>query len=121
MKKLVCVLLFAFSAVAAQADTLTCTLSSGSKSTKTVLKLDAIPEDGVGSAGVYDLSYYLELSCDAAKCEGGVTFNSGMAEDEVGQTGFEFARDKRSRTVIDEPLEGAPDGRDYRFVCKYTK
>lgn len=107
--------LFSFGAIA---DEITCMLKSGKQKTAVTMDLDTEYEEGIYSEYIYDLNFYMEVFCKNTNCEVVLTVNSGMAEDEVGQTGFQFRRDNGKKGLFREPLTNTPDGRKYTLSCR---
>lgn len=108
----------------AMADSLKCTIQSGTEKDVVHLRLadKAKASEGLGTAdGVYDLGFWLQADCTKRKCTVNYTLNSASAEDEVGQAAFNFTRGRQSGPIYSEPLTNAPDRRAYTFSCEYIR
>ncbi|MGE0528157.1 MAG: hypothetical protein AB7G93_07605 [Bdellovibrionales bacterium] len=102
------------------ADSITCTLQSGEKTTSATLALESPQEDYAIADGLYDLSFSLTAECATTKCTAFMTIDSRRAQSEVGSTGFDFRRSGPAREIFREPLENAPDQRQYTLYCTYN-
>ncbi len=120
--KLVLILLAGLSCDA-MADAIECKLQSGSDTAVVRLSLTnrTKASEGLGSDGVFDLSFWLQADCTARKCNVNYTLNSSSVEDEVGQAAFNFSRGRRVGPIYSEPLTNAPDCRAYTFSCEYIR
>ncbi len=120
MKSLAIALLLVISAQFAEADTLKCTLKSGSRRSSVSIDLNTNGGEFAVSGGVYDLSFNMMEECEDASCTAYVTVDSVIVQDEVSSFSFSFDRNKNA-VVINEPFDGAPDGKAYNFSCAYKK
>ena len=113
-------LALAFSS-AAQAESVSCTLSSEGQSI-TVTNDFATMEDGYmfndATDYVYDLSHSLEGNCTETACDLFTTLASLKMEDEFSQYSFEFPRGKKAN-VLKKTINHKRDNRIYEMSCDY--
>lgn len=119
MKSLItlsCALLISGSAFG---HSLACTLQSGSKLSLVVLDIENQKnlEEGKDGKYVYDLSIYLQGTCQRNNCSGTVTINSGIVEDELTQVSFDFSK-QTTGVVYKQALKNTPDKRKYTLLCE---
>ena len=116
-------LVFAFSSLSF-ADSVECTLSSGKESASATVDLVKGLDKYVTSDAVHDLDFHMLIECKENKkqsCVVDISFTSAILEDESGSYGFYLERAGDSRIVSTEPIENAPDKREYKFICHYKK
>lgn len=105
----------------AQAESLSCTLSSGDQAITVTNDFSTMKNGYLFSdAGdyVFDLSHSLEGNCTAISCSHFTTLASQMYEDEFSQYSFDFPRGKKAN-VFKKTIEHEEEGRTYQMSCDY--
>lgn len=121
MKVLSILLTVMFISHSANAESLSCVLSSDKVKSELTGDFSNLKNGYLfldNYSYVYDLSQTLEGNCDNVKCKFYATMASQMAEDEFAQYTFEFVRGEQ-QTVFEKRIKHSEEGRSYQLSCQY--